>query len=502
MGTYILFVCLLLFAFVKQGLQQPTLGSQQGLNPGEFSGAGGSNPDPASQFSGSTNTGGLSNSGFVENSANPDMGLGGAVFRLGSAERNLNPELRASLGNPDFRMSDPSGVGNVAVGLFNQPVQPPNTPSRANHVIQKDLQDTVIVHNFLKGGLQQMLMGRIGNQPEVRNINQVNQINKLINSPKKIQDAFPDQKLVNGNSVAVGSSGTAVGASFKDPTQHANDLPSFFTPSKTKVNDRNLIDFSNHICKGNRKEHQLSSKRYWVVQPKHKPHLMTCPVGTEFTTTTCACTHVPTQPKVKTCKPDLINTFDYGMDDSSGNYLAHFATKDLKPVESSGILCFNGSQEMGYPRYRSYDFSHSIYIVLRFITYVDERDQLFPLLTNCESDKLTGQYKEPSIGIVVNRTNDLVVFVETENGMSLTSFAFRTGEWNTVTLHYNGNMFTASLNGQSDAIPTTGNIEIRHAPLTIGYCERYGYFDGCVDDIYIFPCIPHRAFINRLKGIA
>ncbi|XP_060073082.1 uncharacterized protein LOC132552902 [Ylistrum balloti] len=368
------------------------------------------------------NSGRLVNGPVVEGSAAPDMGLGGAMFRLGSSERNLNPDLHSSLGSVgDFRLNSMPVTGNIAGGLSNQQPQHMNRPMSGNHVIQQNLKDRVILHNFVEGGIQEMLMGS-PNQPS-QAVNQAHQIKELINSPKKIKDAFPDQKLVDGNAVAVGSTGTAVGATFQDPTQQANDLPSSFTPKQQKpMHDANMIDFSNHACKGQHREHLLNSKMYWVVEKGKIIAKMACPLGTLFSNVTCACTFVPSKPKDAGCKPDLINTFDYGMDDSSGNFLAHFASKDLKPTLSSGVLCFNGSQKMGYPRYNGYDFRYSLYIVLRFVTYVKERDQLFPLLTNCETNMLTGEFRDPSIGIVLNRTNHLVIFIETDTKMSLTAF--------------------------------------------------------------------------------
>ncbi|XP_033759741.1 uncharacterized protein LOC117341962 isoform X2 [Pecten maximus] len=358
MGTYFVFVCLLICAIVKQGLQQH--GESLPLT---------------------TNSGGLSNSPVVGGSANPDMGLGGAVFRLGAAERNPNPDLQTSLGSiADFRMTNVrESSGNTAGGLSNQRPQNQNRAAYSNHVIQNDLKDTVIVHNFLDGSLQRMLMGS-RSQPE-KVVDQVNQLTEMINSPKTIKDAFPDQSLVDGNAVAVGSTGTAVGATFKDPTQQMHDLPSAFTPVKTSPpKDEFLIDFSNHVCKGQYRENLLNSQLYWVVARERIIARMQCPLGTLFSNSSCACTHVIQKSKADICKADLINTFDYGMDETSGNRLAYFASPDLTPTLSEGVLCFNGTQQLGYQRYNGYDFRYTLYIVLRFRTQERDRDELVPLV--------------------------------------------------------------------------------------------------------------------------
>ncbi|XP_069104331.1 asparagine-rich protein-like isoform X2 [Argopecten irradians] len=457
MGTYSVITCLLICAIVQPGIQQ--------LNQG----------NPGNTFGDSTNRRGLSNNPVVDGSTNHGMGIGGSVFRLTATELNPNPEASFS------------GVA----------------PS---NVIQKDLKDAHIVHTFLDGGLQRMLMG---SQSQTRPVvNQVDQITKMINSPKTINDAFPDQELVDGNAVAVGSEGTAVGASFKDPSSQVNNLPSAFTPPKNRPNIRSpRMDFSNHLCKGTNKENILNSKLYWVVIGE-QINRMQCPLGTRFSTSTCGCEHDIFKEKATICQPDLINTFDYGMEETSGKMLAHFASPDLKPNMTSGVLCFNGSQKLGYPRYNGYDFRSTVYIVLRFKTSVEYRDDVYPLLTNSEIDHMKREVKGPSLGIILNTTNELEVVMETKAGLnkdevkSRISFPVtKPNIWNTVTLYYDDKFFIASLNGISKTLPVTGKIVIRNAPLMIGFSEQYGYFDGCIDDIFIFHCIPNERFMQEVKHI-
>lgn len=254
--------------------------------------------DPASNVGGNSEGVFVDATGGVANPVDsPPTNSGGVETLL-----NFNANLDASLGTTgDFGGASIAG-GNVASGLSNSPSSGSGGADALgstlqDHIITDTLRNNVIVANLFDEGFQSISMPAQTPQSQT---DQVNQINRMINSPQLVHNAFPNQKVVDGGVVVVASSGTALDASFTDRTK-SSDLPSF-TPARSPQRDT-AQDFTSNFrlmgpdCTGERVPHLINNKLYWVIQPGHPPHEMQCPLGTLFNRAKCDCSTIA--PKYK-----------------------------------------------------------------------------------------------------------------------------------------------------------------------------------------------------------
>lgn len=63
-------------------------------------------------------------------------------------------------------------------------------------------------------------------------------------------------------------------------------------------------------------------------------------------------------------------------------------------------------------------------------------------------------------------------------------FSFQPYEWNEISYHYNGNTFTAEINGNSISEQLIGGLETSPNPMFIGGCPKPGSgFNGLIDNV-------------------
>lgn len=213
-----------------------------------------------------------------------------------------------------------------------------------------------------------------------------------------------------------------------------------------------------------------------------------CPYGTEFSARQCGCTWIQftayQNPRKEVCKPDFKMNFDTNsFRELSGSNMAFYVEN---AVTQNGAAKFRGNGKITIWGFMNKELGHDFAVRIRFKPFNTEGGYGM-LVSNCGHEGL------PTVEISMqDKKARLIAKSMHSSSPSVLEYHIVPYEWNEISYHYNGNTFTAEINGNSISEQLIGGLETSPNPMFIGGCPKPGSgFNGLIDNVEIYStCVP------------
>ncbi|XP_071179975.1 uncharacterized protein [Mytilus edulis] len=210
-----------------------------------------------------------------------------------------------------------------------------------------------------------------------------------------------------------------------------------------------------------------------------------CPRGSQYNPGLCTCDRSD-DVRRESCRPELILDFHDGFNDKSGNNLA--VTPENVHIES-GAARFDGSGKIRLWRFSGVSYGSQFTVTMKYKENPHSRTtEPMHLLSNCFNPEVM----RPSIDIAISPNKGAMFLATTDKaGEKMAILKYNSTEWKTLSFVYDGKFLTGSINGMTSRVPLRGVIEERPSALILGACDYFGGFDGLMDDVKLYLCVPH-----------
>ncbi|XP_052074661.1 uncharacterized protein LOC127712330 isoform X2 [Mytilus californianus] len=210
-----------------------------------------------------------------------------------------------------------------------------------------------------------------------------------------------------------------------------------------------------------------------------------CPRGSQYNPGLCTCDRSD-DVRRESCRPELILDFHDGFNDKSGNNLA--VTPENVHIES-GAARFDGSGKIRLWRFSGVSYGSQFTVTMKYKENPHSRTtEPMHLLSNCFNPEVM----RPSIDIAISPNKGAMFLATTDKGgEKMAILKYNSTEWKTLSFVYDGKYLTGSVNGMTSRVPLRGVIEQRPSALILGACDYFGGFNGLMDDVKLYLCVPH-----------
>nr|AKS48157.1 sushi-like protein [Mytilus coruscus] len=210
-----------------------------------------------------------------------------------------------------------------------------------------------------------------------------------------------------------------------------------------------------------------------------------CPRGSQYNPGLCTCDRSD-DVRRESCRPELILDFHDGFNDKSGNNLA--VTPENVHIES-GAARFDGTGKIRLWRFSGVSYGSQFTVTMKYKENPHSRTtEPMHLLSNCFNPEVM----RPSIDIAISPNKGAMFLATTDKGgEKMAILKYNSTEWKTLSFVYDGKFLTGSVNGMTSRVPLRGVIEQRPSALILGACDYFGGFDGLMDDVKLYLCVPH-----------